>query len=562
MKFSFKGLSNTQKFFITLTAIFVIAILDYRSFVGKSEKIELYDGLHMEISSARVLISKLESTLDLFVLSRNFEGTSVSLIKKDLEKIDELIKDAFWSQRYSGLLENNTVLSQEMAAISDDWHTIEDEIKRMHEAMTQDEIILIHNAVDMNTILITDRADRLLGVIEESRKEAFAATKALALKSIVGFVLITLFASLVYHKKVLSPITKASRVMARVRSGELGARFREDGRSVMGRFAGELNAMLEGLVLMLRGKEAERADISGELARKSSQLQALTDVMGFAACSLSQNEVFERAAKAAVFEGGADGASVYLKEDGKLRLKAYAGFDDNFVKEASVLEEAVEAGSQAQCFFASIDMLPSESYRDLLNSSGFKALLSIPVVYGGEVIGVVNAAFREGAEAARHEAFIKALSSGLAVSSGHAGLFQREHNSRKSLERLINQVPFGLGVFDRSGVCTLANANLRRIFGVDPKTNVVGEYSVFDDAVLASHGMATSIKKSYEGYATEFIITYNPALSGRPGFNGQARRLKVRSFPLFDSGGEISNIVLLYEELAEWAQTAGPGEAL
>ncbi len=34
-------------------------------------------------------------------------------------------------------------------------------------------------------------------------------------------------------------------------------------------------------------------------------------------------------------------------------------------------------------------------------------------------------------------------------------------------------------------------------------------------------------------------------------------KLRIRSFPLYDAGGEISNIALLYEDLTETAEAGG-----
>ena len=76
MRSPFKGISNFQKFFVTLTIIFVVAIIDYQIFLDKYKRIEAYDQLHSRIPSARVSISKLEYLIDMFTVARSFDTHS------------------------------------------------------------------------------------------------------------------------------------------------------------------------------------------------------------------------------------------------------------------------------------------------------------------------------------------------------------------------------------------------------------------------------------------------------------------------------------------------------
>ena len=51
------------------------------------------------------------------------------------------------------------------------------------------------------------------------------------------------------------------------------------------------------------------------------------------------------------------------------------------------------------------------------------------------------------------------------------------------------------------------------------------------------------IKKCYEGQSAEFTAEYK----GRGDAGGH--KLKIRSFPVFEAGGDIGNIALLYEDV-------------
>src|SRR5574337_390758 len=210
MKLPFKGLSNIQKFFITLSVLFAIAIVDYQSFIEKSRRIEVYDDLNFRISAIRVSITKLEYLLDMFAVARRFENTTVELIKGDVDNLDENVNAVLGNPRYASVLKDDTMLSEGMNSIADDWQTIKNEINRLNNALSQDEIMLVHNSVDMNSVMVTEKSDRLLSIIAESRKGIFDDAKTLAFESIVGFILLVLVASLFFQKRVVSPANRAA----------------------------------------------------------------------------------------------------------------------------------------------------------------------------------------------------------------------------------------------------------------------------------------------------------------------------------------------------------------
>ena len=57
--------------------------------------------------------------------------------------------------------------------IADDWRVITGEINRLNSASSKDEVILIHNAVDTNTVLVIERATTLLKVTFDNRNAVF-----------------------------------------------------------------------------------------------------------------------------------------------------------------------------------------------------------------------------------------------------------------------------------------------------------------------------------------------------------------------------------------------------
>jgi len=559
---SYTGLSNIQKYAVALSLILIVAFLDYRSFSAKTQHIEVYDDLNYRLSSVRVSISKLEYLLDMFVVARRFETTTVDMIKGDVDKLDENINEVLNERQYGRILASNKKLADGMASIDTDWQTIKNEIKRLHATLPQDEIMLLHNAVDVNTVLVTEKTDRLLSIVAESRKALLKAAKNQAFDTAVGFLVLMFLVSLIFNKKVVSPINKARRTAMRVASGASHVRFHEDTLSSMGLFSRELNRMLDTMAEVMRHKDQKIADSVAETERKTTQIEALSRLLSSGGRSLSINDFFAFAVKEAVLSGGAEGSVIYLIEDGLLKLKASAGFDDNFTREIAEVPLADLDLASAQDGLCLTDLesgAPAPAYSFFFKGRGYGTLACSQISYNNDTAGVVCSAFAP--DKVFDPVFFKALASSIGALSGHVNLFQKEHGTRKFIERVMNQMPFGVAVFDTNGACLMLNAVLKKYLGADNRFNLVGEYTIFKDDVFESAGMLPSIMKSYEGFATEFIINYNPGLVKRYFFSGQPRRLRVKSFPLYDAGGEISNIVLLYEDFPEASEgTVASGE--
>lgn len=556
MRSPFKSLSSFQKFFITLSILFIVAIIDYQAFLVKSRKVELYDEMNSRITSVRVAITKLEYLIDMFTVARRFEGGTIELIKGDVAALNENINALAENPKYRDVWKKDAILAEGMQSIADDWVTIKSEIKRLNDAMTQDEVMLIHNAVDMNTVLANEKAERLLAALSERRQAVFNESKSLALRTIIGFVLLMLIMSLVYYKKVISPVSKASVVVRRILAGDSGARFQE-GSGAMGSLGAELNLMAESIDNNLKLKAFETAGLHSMLQEKSIQTGAVASIMSFAGRSLSQNEVFGHALGEAAAAASADAGAAYMLEGGVLKLKASTGLGDRFAREAGTLEGFPGGRSvKGSTVLDNISIL-EEPLRGALMSAGAQLAASVPLVYNNEAAGLLLVMYRDPEKFNPEQLrFFEAVAASVAVASGHSGLFQKEHSARKFFERLLAQLPVGLAVFASDGRCSLMSAQARRMLGADPGMDAAS-YSVFEDELLASQGILTTIRKSYEGYSTEFIINYSPMSSRALGIAMAPVKLRIRSFPLYDAGGEISNVALLYEDLTGAAETPG-----
>ena len=567
MKLPFTGLSSIQKILIFLFLVIMAAFADLHMFTSKSDRVEIYDDMTGHISGMRASISKLEYLLDMFVVARRFESTTIELIKGDVDELDDNVSGLLADSKFFELLDDNAPLSEGFHSITEDWQNIKGEISRRNDALNQDEIMLIHNAVDIHTVLVIEKTDRLLSVISDSRQTVFDEIRSLEVKSVAGFILFSLLASIAYYKKFAVPLRKAGVVARRVASGNIEARFREDARSLVGRLGGELNHMLETLARERDEFKALNSAAGERLAAEGLKTRSFSELMSFASSSLSPGLVLEKAISEAVSGAGADAGAAFVEEDGVLKIKAFSGFGSAAAKglqqvSANLHAEGDKRSAKAALFSAIADY-PDSSLGEYLRSCGFESLARLPILYNSRPLGFLFVLYRKRVESIAHVSpFLEALCHGAAVSIGHAGLYQGEHNSRRFIERLVNQVPFGLAVFDKSGSCRVINAALKKMLGAE-RAELVGEYSIMGDNVLKASGILSSIKKAYEGYATEFTINYDPALMSQFSCSGPRKRLKIKSFPLYDAGGDISNIVLLYEDLCDLPEAgANPGDGL
>lgn len=562
MKRPISGISINRKFIVSLVMLVILAAADYHLFSVRSAKVELYDDLNNRLSSIRVSITKLEYLLDMFVVARRFEGTTVDLIKSDVEDLDESIGYILSNTGYASVAASDDLLSEGLVSIADDWELIKEEISRLNTATTQDEVMLIHNAVDLHTIIITEKAERFIGFINDRRTEVFGEFKALVRGSIGGFLVIFLIFSLLLQKTIVTPLRRVVESARRVGSGWPGLRFTESGGGVAAETARELNHMLNDIGREFAAREKERNTLAERMADRHTQMEVLKAVAAVASRSISVDEIFSGAVREGVHAAGGDGGCVFLAQGdgGALRLKASHGFDDKFSKEFEKIEVdllgirgVVQKRGHQSLAYAAPEDFPGGAFWDHLREKGFRAAACAPVEYDNRTTGYLFFAYRDPDRFSGDvRVFIESLASALGTLNGYVGLFHGEHSEKKFFERIIQQMPFGVAVFTLEGSCRVANNHVRRSLGAPPGFDLVGGYNVFADEVFSSGGVVTSLQKTYEGYTTEFIIKYDPGKAGEKySFSGPARKLKVRSFPLYDSGGEIGEIALLYDVLEE-----------
>ncbi len=550
------------KLFLFLIFILVIAFVDFRLFSTKFRKLETLENLGSDLNSLRMSISNVGYTMDMIISAERFDSTAMTFIKRDVEKVNKKIDMILNEDRYRWFFLSNSVISEEMSNMSGEWRSIVDDAQKVGPFMKRDEVMLIHNTVDINSVLMNEKFDRLFVFMGRARATVFRKTRILLSVTIGLFVITVLIGMLFYYTTITLPLKMISAAARSYASGNGGVRFKSTHAGIVGEVTGELNGMLDAV----KEKENENEEISraaGEvLANRNSELDTLGRLFSLAARSLSIREIFGEAVKSSLSAGGADAASVYIKDkSGSFDIAVSEGFEDSFLREAGTLPasafDAMISSTEA-VLVKNLDELPFQRYAAALKSCGFSTLLSLKIYTGKRDYVFLHAVFKS-LPSIDKTVFFKALASSIETFAGYTARYHSEHELKKFLERVVNQIPYGLAVFNASGSCLLANDMVKKMMGAGPDFDFIRRYKIFDDEILTAQGMVTTIKKSYEGFVTEFIIEYNPSSIKDFRFSGPARRLRIKSTPLYDVGGEITNIALLYEDISSQDETANSG---
>lgn len=559
MKPKYKGLSSYFKFFVAFMLVTIIVIVDYYSFHNRLKRIELYSALDSSLNSIIRSSISLRHNLDMLVLVRRFEGSAVVLIKKDIGLLDANIAEVTESVGYFGIISKDKLFSEGLVLIAELWQTTRNEIASLNRASTEQELFLMHNAVGTNSVFMNEVADRLLLLLGKGRAEAIDNLKVQIIASFAGFLGILLITFLVFYRRYLSPLWDVASTAERIALGGAGGvieKFRGRGGYYMTRLTESLNSMFTALALKnaLWNKKYKKLVEEGDI--KDGQIEVLGILNGLAGPVLCWADIFERSVDEAVSRGGVDAAGVYILEQGSLKLKASAGFDASVTGYGFPIAPPSPGQEGGVGIFDPIEEYPDAGYAALLKSGGFSGLLSVQISCGDRATGYLHACFKDGG-ASMAASFLGAIASNMDAFAVYLEILHGEQGRKKSLERIMNQIPLGIALFDVDGLCRMVNIPFKRLMGVPARVEFVGEFNIFEDDVLIAQSMIPTIKKSYEGFVTEFIINYNPASLKRYDFPDSPGEIKINSIPFYDAGGEISSIMLLYEDLTDSPVRAG-----
>jgi PAS domain-containing protein len=566
MKPPYKGLSSYFKFFVAFTLLTIIILIDYYAFYNRSKRVELYSAIDARLNSIMLSSVSLQHNLGMLVLPGRFGGISISLIKKDVGRLDGNIAEVTEGADYLGIINENVFISEGLVSIADVWQAVRDEMANLNMVSTEEELRLIHDAVYNNTVFINEVSERLLALLRKSRAEVADDIMVQIVGSFVGFLVFLLAAFLIFYRRYLSPLWDVASTAERIALGGAGVgveKFKGLGGHYVMRLSDSLNEMFAALTLKnaLWSKRYKKVVEEGRI--KGGQIEALGILNGLAGSMLSWADIFSKSVDEAVSKGGIDAAGIYILEGGSLKLKASAGFDGSVTGYGAPIQppEPLAPGSGGIEIFGEDKEYPDAGYMALLKSCGFKGLLSVPISCDDRTGGHLHACFKDDGAAPLAIPFVKAMASNINGFAGYVDMLHGEQGLRRFLERVMNQIPLGVATFGPDGICRMVNTPFKRILGASPEVELVGGFNIFEDDVLIAQSMMPTIRKSYEGFVTEFIINYDPALLKKYKFDSSPRELKISSIPFYDPGGEISSIILLYEDLTDSPGPVGPASS-
>jgi two-component system, cell cycle sensor histidine kinase and response regulator CckA len=179
---------------------------------------------------------------------------------------------------------------------------------------------------------------------------------------------------------------------------------------------------------------------------------------------------------------------------------------------------------------------PAPAYPcEILAADGRSILLEInegPVIKDGKVVGLQGVA-RDITEWKRLE--------------------QQILESRDFFNRLIDQTPMGVIVFDAKGNAVDVNEAWMRLFGAVNKNVVIGRLNLFSSPFLQSEDIRKLISSAYAGQIVDTpSFTIDPRMF-RPEypFGNEEHTVHVKMFPVFDRNSRLVNVVAMMEDVSD-----------
>ncbi len=572
MKLATKGLSITHKFLLFLAFLMLLAVTDSIIFINESRQIEFYDDLNYRINDTKFSLIKLDYILDIFVVAHHFEleqaklksitEDDVEFEKDSLTNITDGVADVDENIRKLETLGftkffDDSLINEGIKYLIEDWHTVKNEFSRLDGEMSTGVIYTIHDKVDKHTMLFTEKTEKLLGDISKTRKGVFRNIKVMVLVTLVVSVLIALIATFVFMIRGLYPIKELAGQAMRLAEGDDDVGFNEDTTGEAAILASAMNRAGGTARKALRELEQLRGFHESEIDQKEKQILVLKDLSETAGESLSKNNVYNSAVNGVLLSTGAEGAAIYLAgEDEALNLVASSGAEGGFLDEVSVIplgERLIDFEHlDVEVTAREVEEYPDSKLKSFLQVRRCDLLVTVPISYDKKPTGVLLLDFKEtGDYSEEKEPFLKTVASFIGAIVGYLNTFYKEYEMKSFLERIVDQSPLGLAVFDVDGVAVMLNSTLKRMLGVAEDSDFIGKYKIFDDNVLDREGITPLIREAYDGLVNESEFNYNPAHLTWYDFSAQPMRLNIKTFPLYDAGGGVSGIAILYDDLRD-----------
>jgi signal transduction histidine kinase len=236
---------------------------------------------------------------------------------------------------------------------------------------------------------------------EQPLSEAFAPLRASIARSIILFVLglgLSVLASVLLARRMVAPIRVLQEGAARIGAGDLGHRIQVRTGDELDALGEEFNRTAAQLQESYASLEQKIEARTAELTRSVAQLTALGEVGRAVSSTLDIETVLDTIVSRAGQLAGADGAAIYEYDETKeeFHLRAAHNYEVQVAEAVraiplhrgeGLMGRATQLGKPVQIFDITQPGAYQSRQRDLLIQAGHRAVLSVPLLREGQIIG-------------------------------------------------------------------------------------------------------------------------------------------------------------------------------
>jgi signal transduction histidine kinase len=240
--------------------------------------------------------------------------------------------------------------------------------------------------------------------VERPAAAAYAPLRAPIIRSVVIFVLglgLSILASILLARRMVAPIRVLQEGAARIGAGDLAHRIEIRTGDELQTLGDELNRTASRLEESYTGLERKVAERTRDLTEALQRLTALSEVGRAVSSTLDLQTVLNSIVVHAGPLAGADGCAIYEYEEAtqEFHLRATHNYDPALVaaitasplrRGEGVMGRAAERGEPIQVPDITQPGAYETRQRDVLVRAGFRALLSVPLLFEDRIIGSLS----------------------------------------------------------------------------------------------------------------------------------------------------------------------------
>jgi putative methionine-R-sulfoxide reductase with GAF domain len=236
-------------------------------------------------------------------------------------------------------------------------------------------------------------------------------------------------------------------------------------------------------IIAFSGNVTERERQEAEIRKRNSQLSALNYISATANSTLDLSEVLTRSIEKTCKVTGIPIGCIFLLQDDTLVPLAYAGICQDYIKLTGPLKIGECAEGRAVTFRVPEVIQDIKEYKhmkcDLHLYTDIRSLVSVPIIYRDEVIGVLDLATRDVRSYSREEIqFYQSIANTIGSAINNASyvhqIDQQKNELESSYERLKSMDKMKMEFF------TLISHELRT-----PLTTIKGYTELLKDGMLS-----------------------------------------------------------------------------